>query len=225
MPFLHICKMWHEQRRLCPFEGSADHEERKRKRPDEEADAARRAGELDKAAESRFPVDFRDLLDLIRTIGFPARRDKDIPKRPIEVPYQFPEQQVLPGFEPIQLPFPLPDAAIRFMQEAQEKGGLTFLPHLESLLSVPSRRNAIGVVIALMLTEGLRRSGISPFKTPLRKAVQLERRLAGQLKLPRPITRITHTPSPRGRGGFSLNAVERLAGDLGMDPRRLGGAF
>ncbi len=211
----HRCRRFERLGVPCPFRKTKRHED-----DDEDPEPK----ELERVAEKAGEGTGFQWDDALRWLSFPMRgrprygeqqRFKGFP-RPIPAPaaVPMPEEQGRAIPDPRQIPLPFPDAAIEF----QDGGGLSFLPNLRQLLSEPSHQNLIAMVSALMIFEGLRRSGSSPFGTPSQTVGRLETQSASQLKQ---LSGVSQSPtSGRGRGGFHVNAAQRLSQQLGRTPLR-----
>ncbi len=226
MPNGHRCRHFREQRFRCPFEGLTGHEaDKEEDDPDEQGQRA-----LEKASESR--IGFEDIL---KYLALPGRRPverqgrfKGFPKE-VPQPSRAPEVDIprTPVVDPRQIPFPMPDVAQGFIKKIQDLGGASFLPNIPLPSQSSGQASAIAAMIGLLILRNLKRSGSTPFSTPGPLVAQSERQLAKQLRQPPtrgvgPVQKPRSTP--RGaRGGFHVNAAERLAGALGQDRRILGG--
>lgn len=208
----HRCRRFERRGIPCPFRRTRGHQD-----DDDEEFAAERQKPASASRGFRWEDVIRSLaLGRGRRGQESQGRFKGFP-REVPAPVGVPEEEArrIPAADPRQIPLPLPRTAIRF----QEKGGLSFLPDMRQLLREPSPQALIAVISSLLLMEGLRRSGGTPFGTPGQVVSRLESASTGQL-------RQLSSMAPgqggrtRGRGGFHVDAASQLRGDLGLAPSR-----
>lgn len=192
----HRCRRFWSKGIPCPARKLKGHKEDDREQAEK---ANEKANELSDSGDNSIP-DFIAIGDKRREV----RKPRSDFNKPLTLPIPFPQKKELER------------AAI-----IQEKGGYRFLPNLKAFLSEPKAQTIMTVGFLLLMLEGLRQSGSSPFATPGRLVAQLETRSASQLS--RQI-RTGGSPgqggSGRGRGGFIKNAASELQQLLGTSGRR-----
>ncbi len=196
----------------CPFD-KVDGHQRDDDDPDERAE---RAKDVSVPRQQ-----FDDWWEWLEWILPPARRNRQFDRNPGDVrgvpaPIPFPVPDEVPDIGPkreVQRP-----AAFRRLQPVFDsltrERGLNWLPNL-ALQGRPALTGIAGLTALLIFRNFLQR-GSSPSMLPQQGVSQLERQSASQL---RRLSPGQPSGSARGRGGFKINAAERLRADIGVGLR------